>query len=274
MKGQETDNATMLGYGLNGRYPGVHAFSTTRRGGCSTGSYATMNVNPWTGDEPACVAENLRRLEQRVPAEVALWVMPHQTHSTRVHVISAEEVSSSLEAATQRPAVYSPEDVDAVVTDQSGVCLCISTADCIPVLLYDRRTQAIAAIHAGWRGTVGRIIERTIDVMAQQYGTQGSDLTACIGPGISKDAFEVGDEVYEAFRTAGFPMERIAERRAKWHLDLWEANRLQLLHRGVPEAQIEVAGICTYQRDGEFFSARRLGIQSGRILTGICRSYI
>jgi hypothetical protein len=273
MKGQETEYAKMLGYRLNSLYPGIYAFSTTRRGGCSTGAYASMNVNPWTGDDPACVAENLRRLSARMPEEVSLWVMPHQTHGTRLHVVSEREADACRKAA-QRPAVCSPEDVDAVVTDQCGVCLCISTADCIPVLLYDRRTQALAAIHAGWRGTVERIIERTIDVMAQEYGTLGSDLTACIGPGISEEAFEVGDEVYEAFRAAGFPMERIAVRRDKWHIDLWEANRLQLLHKGVLGAQIEVAGICTFLHPDEYFSARRLGIRSGRILTGICRSYI
>ena len=89
------------------------------------------------------------------------------------------------------------------------------------------------------------------------------------GPGISLDAFEVGDEVYQAFCEAGFPMERIARRDSKWHLDLWEANRLQLLEQGVPEAQVSVAGICTYRQNDRFFSARRQGIRSGRILSGI-----
>jgi YfiH family protein len=266
MKGQLIQNNKMWGYGLNSTYPDIFCFSTTRRGGCSTGAYASLNVNPWTGDDPACVAENRRRLSTLMPEKVKLWVLPHQTHSVNVRVIGTQEVKN---AADEIFPVTSPDDVDAVVTDQRGVCLCISTADCIPVLLYDRRTGATAAIHAGWRGTVGRIVERTIDVMAQEYGTQGSDLTACIGPGISRDAFEVGDEVYEAFRQADFPMERIAERRAKWHLDLWEANRLQLLARGVPAAAIEQAGICTYQHCEEYFSARRAGIHSGRILTGI-----
>jgi hypothetical protein len=257
----------MLGYGLNGSYPGVYCFSTTRRGGVSSGTYASMNVNPWTGDDPDCVAKNRRLLASRMPDGVRLWVMPRQTHSVHVRVIRPEDVPVGEER--EGFPVLSPDDVDAVVTRERGVTLCVSTADCIPVLLYDRRTQAIAAIHAGWRGTVGRIIERTIRVMAQEFGTQGSDLTACIGPGISKEAFEVGDEVYEAFRTAGFDMPRIAERRAKWHLDLWEANRLQLLSAGVPAERIELAGICTYQHYEEYFSARRMGIHSGRILTGI-----
>jgi hypothetical protein len=266
MKGQLIQDNKMWGYGLNSAYPGIFCFSTTRRGGCSTGAYASMNVNPWTGDDPACVQQNRRRLSALMPEKPALWVMPHQTHSVNVRVIGPSEVKSARGEAFP---VLSPDDVDAVTTDQRGVCLCISTADCIPVLLWDRRTGAAAAIHAGWRGTVGRIVERTIDVMTATYGTQGSDLTACIGPGISRDAFEVGDEVYEAFRSAGFDMERISSRQAKWHIDLWEANRLQLLARGVPATDIELAGICTFQHSEEYFSARRTGIHSGRILTGI-----
>ncbi len=91
------------------------------------------------------------------------------------------------------------EGVDALVTDIPGYCLCVSTADCVPVLLYDTRKKVVAAIHAGWRGTVARIVEKTVSVMDNQYGSQGKDLIACIGPSISLEAFEVGDEVYDAF---------------------------------------------------------------------------
>jgi YfiH family protein len=161
------------------------------------------------------------------------------------------------------------QDVDAVVTDLKGYCLCVSTADCVPVLLYDKEKKVIAAVHAGWRGTVGRIVEKTLELMKAEYGTKGEDIVACIGPSISLEAFEVGDEVYAAFVEAGFDMSRIARRYEKWHLDLWEANRLQLLSQDVKEENIEVAGICTYNHCDDFFSARRLGIKSGRILSGI-----
>ena len=109
---------------------------------------------------------------------------------------------------------------------------------------------------------------RTLD------GTDGTDVSAVVVPGISLAAFEVGDEVYEAFRLAGFPMDRIARKQEKWHIDLWEANRLQLLDFGVPSAAIETAGICTYTHCDDFFSARRLGIRSGRMLTGIMLNYV
>mgnify|MGYP002520120785 FL=1 len=105
--------------------------------------------------------------------------------------------------------------------------------------------------------------------MRQEYGTDMNDVLACIGPGISLESFEVGDEVYESFSKAGYDMNRIAKKYDKWHIDLWEANRIQLKEVGVKHANIETAGICTYKEYHDFFSARRLGIKSGRILSGI-----
>ena len=135
--------------------------------------------------------------------------LPRQTHSD--HVLWMREAGR-------------PED-----TDVPGLCVCVKTADCIPVLLYDKKCRVVAAAHAGWRGTVSRIVSKTIAEM----GVAPSDLSAIIGPGISLEAFEVGDEVYERFQEAGFPMERIAVRKAKWHIDLWQANRWLLEEAGV-----------------------------------------
>ncbi len=162
--------------------------------------------------------------------------------------------------------------------------------------------HVIAAVHAGWRGTVNYILGHTLDKMSACYGTEGKEVIACIGPGISLSAFEVGDEVYEAFRKNGFQMDCISEWKPdthkyhidlwaakafrkngfqmdcisewkpdthKYHIDLWAANRLQLLDFGVPSAQVETANICTFTQYEEFFSARRMGIKSGRILSGI-----
>ncbi len=100
------------------------------------------------------------------------------------------------------------EGVDAVMTDVPKVCVSVSTADCIPILIYDRVHHAVAAVHAGWRSTVLRIPEAVLQAMAGAYGTRPQDVEAAIGPGISLEAFEVGNEVYEAFRTVGFPMGR------------------------------------------------------------------
>lgn len=104
------------------------------------------------------------------------------------------------------------EGVDAVMTDVPKVCVSVSTADCIPILIYDRVHHAVAAVHAGWRSTVLRIPEAVLQAMAGAYGTRPQDVEAAIGPGISLEAFEVGNEVYEAFRTVGFPMGEMARR--------------------------------------------------------------
>ena len=254
----------MLEYGLNRSCPGLFCFSTTRHGGVSTGSYASLNCTPYTGDDPDCVRQNQELLLSALPQRPRELIIPWQTHGTRVLAVDDAFLSAGEE---QRHDLL--QGIDALVTHLPGICLCISTADCIPILIYDKKQHAIAAVHAGWRGTVNFIIDHALERMRTLYGTDGADVSAVIGPGISLDAFEVGDEVYEAFRLAGFPMDRIARKQEKWHIDLWEANRLQLLDFGVPSTSIETAGICTYTHYENFFSARRLGIKSGRMLSGI-----
>lgn len=247
----------------------VTAFSSTRYGGCSEGNYSSFNVNRYCGDHEECIARNMQSLKNLL--NVSQVVMPHQVHGTEVfqlkHPAPWEDMADDLEG------------VDALITDVKGVCIGVSTADCIPVLLYDEAYHAAAAIHAGWRGTVKRIAEETVRSMRDAFGTQPELLRAVIGPGISLASFEVGDEVYDQFRDAGFPMDRIARRYPvlppfggieggfKWHLDLPLCNRLQLEAVGV--RQIEMSGICTYQQSDDYFSARKLGVNSGRILTGI-----
>ena len=234
---------------------GVVAFSSTRHGGCSEGNYGEFNINRYCGDRPEHIACNLEALKEMLGVEHV--IMPHQTHSIEVRVIE-----SPLPLGSE-----TLEGVDALVTDLSDICIGVSTADCIPILLYDEVHHAVAAIHAGWRGTVKRIAQKTVETMIQTYGTRPVDVRAVIGPGISLEAFEVGDEVYEEFREAGFPMESIAHREAKWHINLPLCNRQQLEETGV--RQVEMSGICTYRQVGDYFSARRLGINSGRIFTAI-----
>ena len=244
--------------------PEVKAFSTTRQGGYSEGNYGQFNINRYCGDSPEHIAQNRQALCQLLDIDDRHLLMPHQVHLTEVATIDADFLCLTADERQQRL-----EGVDAVMTDMSGVCVGVSTADCIPILLYDAEKHAVCAIHAGWRGTVARIVEKAVKAMTATYGTNPSNLVAQIGPGISLDSFEVGDEVYDAFAQAGFNMQSISERREKWHINLPLCNKLQLMAMGVKPEQICMSDICTYKSHDTFFSARRLGINSGRIFTAI-----
>lgn len=261
------DDNHLLIYDLPASQGRVVAFSTTREGGCSIGAYASLNCTAYTGDNLACVERNQQLLRDMLPYPPQELVIPYQTHGTSCLTIDETYLNASAE---QKQKML--QGVDALTTNHADICLCISTADCIPVLIYDQTHHAAAAIHAGWRGTVQRIVSQTLQQMQQRYGTEGKGCIACIGPGILLQAFETGDEVYEAFAAAGFPMSQLSYRHPstqKYHLDLPAANLLQLQEFGIPIAQIEQSGICTYTQHDRFFSARRLGIKSGRILSGI-----
>ena len=244
---------------------GVTAFSTKRQGGVSQGNYASFNINYYCGDRQEDIETNRAALCQLLGIDQWHLVYPHQTHGDVVKNID----SQWMEALSPAEKRYSLDGVDAVMTNLSGVCIGVSTADCIPILLYDATHHACCAVHAGWRGTVKRIVQKAVEAMASTYGTSPQQLKAVIGPGISLKSFEVGDEVYEQFAQAGFDMASIACKYEKWHIDLWECNKRQLMEVGVPETDIHVAGICTYIHHDDFFSARRLGINSGRIFSGI-----
>ena len=244
---------------------GIVAFSTTRHGGVGEGNYASFNINPYCGDEAEHVAANRWRLASVLGIDEAHILLPHQTHGTETRIIGNEFFALPEDVQAKRL-----DGVDALTTDVSGVCIGVSTADCIPVLLYDEDHHAVAAIHAGWRGTLARIVGKTIADMRLVYHTDPKQLKAVIGPGISQKNFEVGDEVYEAFARAGFGMDAIARRECvKWHIDLPLCNRMQLMQAGVDARNIAESGICTFDNVDDYFSARRLGAESGRIYNGI-----
>lgn len=245
----------------------ITAFSTTRNGGVSIGNYASMNCTPYTGDDTEAVQRNLKLLCTALHINKEQLIIPYQTHSVNALVIDKEFLQQNAEKRDEQL-----QNIDALITQEKGVCLCVSTADCTPILLYDKKQQVIAAIHAGWRGSVNCIVRKTLEQMNRLYNTQGEDIYAAVGPCIGFDAFEVGDEVYDAFKQNDFPMEYISGWKPethKWHIDLQMANSVQLLDFGVPTEQIDFCDICTFTRHEEFFSARRLGIKSGRTLSGI-----
>ena len=194
-------------------------------------------------------------------------------------VIQGHQVHDSQVAVIDRPD-YTREDLegyDAFVTVLPGVAIGVRTADCVPVLLYDPARRVVAAVHSGWKGTVLHIAQKAIGVMERQFGCRAEDLSAVIGPSIGPDSFQVGEEVAEHFKDAGFPMDSVRSFRGAGdgtpmsgghHIDLWEANRWLLTEAGVKPENIQIIGIDTFTAP-EFYSARREGVQCGRIINSI-----
>ncbi len=249
-------------------FQNIAHFATTRLGGCSQGAFESFNLSEYSGDEISHVSENRKTLCKLMQLNPANLFVPCQTHSSEI--ITIDEAFIQDAPSVQKEKL---KEKDALITNIPEICIGITTADCVPILLYATDKQVIGAVHAGWRGTQQRIVHKTILQMIKQFGCHPENIHAAIGPSISARSFEVGDEVFQAFENTGFDMPFIAYKHhltKKYHIDLWEANRLQLREIQIPENQIEISGICTYLNDKQFFSARKSGIQSGRMLTGIC----
>ena len=240
----------------------IIAFSTKRGG--DKNKYDSFNITHYCGDSDNHVTECRLELCKSLGISDNKLLLPHQTHRTNIISIDKEFLLLSDEERQQK--LY---DVDVIVTNIKGVCIGVSTADCIPILLSDTEKHIVVAIHAGWRGTVQHIVQKTIKYLKDNYYTNPQNIKAVICPGISEEAFEVGDEVYETFYNRGFDMSKISKRYNKWHINLKEANRIELLNCGVNPKNVQDCTICTYTNFKDYFSARRLGINSGRIFNGI-----
>lgn len=190
----------------------------------------------------------------------------HQVHGTRIAIID-------------RPGLIREdlEGYDAFITDIHGIAIGVRTADCTPVLLYDPVRRVIAAVHSGWRGTVRMISRKTLAEMEERFRTNAADVLAVIGPCIGPDSFQVGMEVVEQFREAGFPMQYIWSDKGPGdgspmsgghHLDLFKANKWILEGSGLRPGNIQVYAIDTYS-DHSFYSARREGVGCGRNINSI-----
>lgn len=246
---------------------GVEHFSTTRKGGVSKGPFSSFNLGNYSDDDPLHIYENRQILSRMWYKDIGCFIIPHQTHSNKVLVI--DETFKNTSPSEKIEALYG---VDASVTHLKDVFLCATTADCVPILLYDKEKQIIAAIHAGWKGMVGGIIKNTIMKMREVYNSNPSHIVAAIGPSISQKNYEVGDELIAQFKEANFDLSSasfINEQTNKWHIDLKQLSHNELVRLGVESKQIEISTLCTYDESELFFSARRQSIVSGRMLSGI-----
>ena len=234
-----------------------HGFST-RKGGVSKEHLSSLNLGFNLGDEKEKVLENFRILGSLFEAKPEDFVLTQQTHSVNVRHVGREDRGKGI----FRERDYT--DVDALMTDEEGVILSAFSADCVPILFYDKGHRAIASCHSGWRGTQGRILARVIEAMQREFFSKPEEIYIAIGPSICKNCYEVSEDVGEAFLDAfpalreetknAYPIERVSEE--KFHIDLWELNRWIALENSIPAENISVSGYCTMERPDLFFSHR------------------
>ena len=231
----------------------VHGFST-RLGGVSEGIFSSMNVSFTRGDREEAVRENYRRLGAAMGFSCENLVCTDQTHTVNLRVVTEEDRGKGFVC----PKDYT--DIDGLVTDVPGLVLAAFYADCVPLYLVDPVRRCIGLSHAGWRGTVGKIGKKTVELMREQYGSRPEDLVAAIGPSICQSCYEVSKDVIEKFQEAfdeRFWPELFYEKGGgKYQLNLWRANELGFLEAGVRAEGIAAAGVCTCCNPGLLFSHR------------------
>ena len=246
----------------------VNGFST-RLGGASKGKYATMNFAWNKGDDPADVLENYTRMAKALGVDRDRMVASQQTHTTNVRLVTEEDAGKGV----VRERDYT--DVDGLITNVPDLTLATFYADCVPLYFVDPKHKAIGPSHSGWRGTVNRMGQCTIDAMKKAFGTSPKDLITCIGPSICQDCFEVGEEVAEAFMESFKPEwhnEIIApgKRPDKYQLDLWRANEIIFMEAGVKPENIHTTNICTMCNHEYLFSHRKVGNERGNMGAFLC----
>ncbi len=239
-----------------------HGFST-RLGGVSEGCYASMNLSFDRGDDPEAVRENFRRIGNAIGVNVEDMVMSKQTHTTNVRVVTEEDRGKGV--VKERD--YT--DVDGLVTDVRGICLVTSYADCVPLYFVDPVRNAIGLSHSGWRGTVGKIGKKTVELMAERFGSDPSDILACVGPSVCVDCYEVSEDVVEKVREAFAPAlwNRLFYKKdnGKYQLDLWKTNEAIFLEAGILPEHIAVTNVCTHCNSRILYSHRTQGDRRGNL---------
>lgn len=226
----------------------VHAHVSTRHGGVSPQPWQSLNLSITRGDERTHVEENRDRLTTAIGVQTTDLVRCRQVHSTGVAKVDWSDANQWK------------DQTDALITDTVGLPLLLLFADCVPLLLYDRRRHVLGVCHAGWRGTVNGMVTATLWAMQAAYDTLPTDVLVCIGPSIGPASYEVGPEVLAMATTKLADAERFfaypngVDRNP--YFDLWRANVAQLTDAGVPADQIEVSGIDTAQTTHDFFSHR------------------
>ncbi|HSO87109.1 MAG TPA: peptidoglycan editing factor PgeF, partial [Draconibacterium sp.] len=232
-------------------YENVIAFTSTKQ------TFETLNPR-FTGDSRDIFENNRILLAEKLMIKPEQLVFPRQTHTNCVaEILDIPETEI--------------KETDALVTNKTGICLCVQTADCVPVLLFDPVNNVIAAVHAGWRGTVKKIVEVAVQKMVVKYSSSPKNIVGAIGPSISQEIYEVGEEVVEEVKKSIPNADILLHKNSsgKYHVNLWEANRQILLENGLHKKNIEILGECSFTQNNKYFSARKEGMDTGRMVSGI-----
>ena len=228
----------------------THGF-TTRLGGVSQGAFSAMNLRYNGGDAPENVEKNYRVLAHALSFEFENYVLTHQTHSDIVREVTKADANGIDNRAY-------PE-CDAIITNDPGTALCIFTADCTPILLWDRETGAVGAAHAGWRGTAAKIGKKTARAMISAYGCKPENICAAIGPNIAQCCFQTDADVptalLESYGECARPF--IEQKGNKYYVNLKEINALSLKELGIEK--IDISTDCTSCQHRRFWSHRVTG---------------
>lgn len=234
--------------------PSIKHFVTDRRSNPKENEF-TLSLS--SSPDRTRVLGNRSLLASAMGIQDSELYFPSQVHKTKILQVTRTTRKEEL------------METDALLTNERKLCVAVMSADCVPILLYDHKNEAVGAVHSGWRGTVARILEKSLKEMHRLFGTKGEDLYVGIGPSVSTESYEVGEEVVEevrqSFRSSDDLLTPTQNKKAK--LDLWKANTIQLQEFGVPLKQIEVSNLCTVKHNSHFFSARKG--DKGRFAAGI-----
>ena len=252
-KNGNAHNLPLLHYPLLDETGMVEHCFTTRMGGVSEDIFSTLNFSFTRGDNPESVKENYRRVGQVFGKTESDFICTDQTHTTNVLRVGKEEAGFGV--TKSRP--YT--DVDGLITNEPGVILSTFYADCVPLYFVDPVHKAIGLSHSGWRGTVGRMGQKTLEAMKESFGTNPEDVYAAIGPSICQDCYEISEDVAEHFykEFVGHGDEILVNKgNGKYQLDLWKTNEIVMLEAGILPEHLAVTNICTCCNPDVLFSHR------------------
>lgn len=239
----------------------VHCFSA-RFGGVSSEPYDSLNLAMHVGDSVTDVFRNRKELACAIGVDVERICTAEQVHGETIYRVKAEDAGRGVHSYSE-----AISETDALITDERNLPLMMCFADCVPIILFDPVNLAIGVAHGGWKGTVKHIAKKTLLKMGEEFGTRPEKCLVGIGPSIGPCCFSVGEDVAAEFRKAfsEYSETVIIKNDDAEHVDLWKANRLQLLAAGVEPGNIEMANVCTTCNSGMFFSYRADNGDTGRL---------